>query len=81
MTNLIGKFVSNNDFRKTIEGVIVHVIRGGDQFTHDQMLQWAQIDTDHKSYRSVRGPAKVDRVVLDRNNGGYWIAPLHLFVR
>jgi hypothetical protein len=81
MDHLIGKELSYYGFHKSIEGVVVHVIKGGDQFTHDQMLQWAQIDKDHKAYKSVRGPAKVDRVVLDRNNGGYWIAPLHLFVR
>lgn len=81
MRHLMGKYLSTSQYSRTVEGTVVHVIKGGDQFTHDQMLEWAQIDKDHSSYKSVRGPARVDRVVLDRGNGGYWIAPLHIFVR
>lgn len=81
MKKLIGRHLSNYSYGRQVEGTVVNYIKGGDQFTHDQMLKWAQIDKDHKCYKSVRGPASVDRVVLDRGNGGYWIAPLHLFVR
>lgn len=81
MNQLLGRYLYCTQYSRPVEGTVVHVIKGGDQFTHDQMLEWAQIDKDHRCYKSVRGPAKVDRVVLDRGNGGYWIAPLHIFVR
>jgi hypothetical protein len=81
MNHLLGKYLYCTQYSRPVDGIVVHVIKGGDQFTHDQMLKWAQIDKDHRCYKSVRGPAKVDRVVLDRENGGYWIAPLHIFVR
>lgn len=81
MKHLKGKYLSYSGFERIVDGTVVHIIRGGDQFTHQQVLKWANIDRDHRCYKSVRGPAKVDRVVLDRGNGGYWIAPLHLFVR
>lgn len=80
MNSLKGRFVSNYNYSKPIEGEIIHVIKGGDQLTHQQMLLWAKIDTNHKCYKSVRGPAKVDRVVLSINGDARFIAPLWMFI-
>lgn len=76
---LIGKHLSCKSFGKEISGEVVMIIKAEDKLNKYQMLKFAKINPDHKSYKSVRGPAKVDRVILDRYNGDYWIAPLHIF--
>lgn len=82
MNPLIGKFLSRTDKNSgmVVQGIVVYVLSSGDQFTKQQMKEWARIGPDHELYRSVRGPVSVDRVVLERPDNHYWIAPLHLFV-
>lgn len=77
---LIGKHLSIEHRGYLIQGTVVHYIKGGDRLTPGQMELYAGISKDHKAYKSVRGPAKVDRVVLDKGNGYYFISPVHIFV-
>jgi len=77
VNRLIGKYVQSSIYPQVF-GTIVFVIKAGTILSHEQMLEYARIDKDHKCYKSVRGPCRSDRVVLSKPNGHYWITPLYL---
>lgn len=73
-------FYKSTTTGRIIEGKAIYVVTKGDQLTQEQMLIWAGIKPNHRSYNSVIGPLNFDRVVLLRDNGYHYIAPLHLFL-
>ncbi len=78
---IIGRFISTTIYGRVIEGTVVKMIRAGQKLSKDEMTEYAGIGPTHRCYKSVRGPAKVERLILLRDGGSYWIAPTHLFVK
>ena len=74
---LFGKRIRQEVAGRLIEGVVVHYIKGWEQMTEEQVRKFAAIGPEDKSFKSVRGPAGLDRVVIAKEEGeGLWIVPL-----
>lgn len=80
MKNLIGKYLSATVEGHHFSGEVVFFLGGGKTFTDDELKEFADLEPGDRDYKSVRGPAKVDRVVLRKDNGHFLIAPTHLFL-
>lgn len=74
---LFGLRVRKEVAGQLVEGVIVHYIKGWEQMTEEQVKTFAFLGPNDKNYKSIRGPAGLDRVVVAKENAeGLWILPL-----
>ena len=77
---ILGKYLSYKPSNgPLIDGTVILYILSTQVLTKAQMAMYAKIDDTNRHYGKVMGPVGTDRVVLDRGNGHYWIAPLHIF--
>jgi len=57
-------------------GVVVHIFERKLEPDPSLVEKYYMIDKSHRNYQSVSLPKKVDRMVVERNGGGYVIFPL-----
>lgn len=62
-------------------GYIKGIIPAGSMLDELQMQIYAGIDETNNNYRSVKGPAKVDRLIIEKDNGNYLIGPIKYLLR
>jgi len=57
-------------------GVVVHIFEKKLEPDSALVEKYYMVDKEHRNYQSVSRATKVDRIVVERNGGGYVIFPL-----
>lgn len=78
---LVGKQITGYFNNNTYEGTVVRVIEPDTALSIEEMKEYTGLSPGDKCYRSVRGPTRVERIVMQRDNGTYVVSPTHLFLR
>ena len=78
MNSLVGKYFVYDKYGHRRFGIAIKVIPKNIALSEYDMNKYAQISVDNKAlYNSVKGPCKVDRLILKVRTDCYVISPLH----
>ena len=78
MNSLVGKYFVYDKYGHRRSPLAIKEVPKNIPLNEYEMAEYAKIDTENKAlYNSVKGPCRVDRLILKIRTDCYIIAPLH----